>query len=91
MLFDEPESNMFPFYIKDIAERITEDKTNQFFISTHNPYMLGSLLEKSNKNDIAVYIVKMENYQTVAKLCTQKQIEELISLGSGLFFNLDNL
>ena len=53
--------------------------------------MLGSLLEKSNKNDIAVYIVKMENYQTVAKLCNQKQIEELISLGSGLFFNLDNL
>ena len=91
LLFDEPESNMFPFYIKDIAERITEDKTNQFFISTHNPYMLGSLLEKSNKNDIAVYIVKMENYQTVAKLCNQKQIEELISLGSGLFFNLDNL
>jgi len=91
LLFDEPESNMFPFYIKDIAERITEDQTNQFFISTHNPYLLCSLLEKSNKDDIAVYIVKMEHYQTIATLCTQKQIEELISLGSGLFFNLDNL
>lgn len=91
LLLDEPESNMFPFYIKDFAERITEDQTNQFFISTHNPYLLGSLLDKQNKNDIAVFIVKMKDYQTVATLCNQNQINELISLGCGSFFNLGNI
>ncbi|NJK86128.1 MAG: ATP-binding protein [Bacteroidales bacterium] len=40
ILFDEPESNTFPFYTKYLAELIALDKTNQFFITTHNPYLL---------------------------------------------------
>jgi AAA15 family ATPase/GTPase len=31
ILFDEPESNTFPFYTKFLAERIALDSTNQFF------------------------------------------------------------
>ena len=91
LIFDEPDSNMFPFYIKDFAERIANDETNQFFISTHNPYFLGSLLEKTAKNEIAVFIDKMKDYQTSLTLCSNKQTEELISLGIGSFFNLDNI
>lgn len=91
LLFDEPESNMFPFYIKDIAERITEEQSNQFFITTHNPYLLGSLLEKADKSEINVFITRMKDYQTTATLCSDKQMQELISLGSGSFFNLENL
>lgn len=91
LLFDEPESNMFPFYIKEFAERIADDKTNQFFISTHNPYLLGSLLEKSNKDDIAVFIAKMVKYETTIHPCNQEQIDELLTLDIGSFFNLDNI
>lgn len=91
ILFDEPESNMFPFYIKEFAERLTEDESNQFFITTHNPYLLGSLLDKTSKNNINVFITKMVNYETTVNLCTPEQIEELISLGSGSFLSLDNI
>lgn len=91
LILDEPESNMFPFFIKDFAERISDNKNNQFFIATHNPYLLGSLLEKTPLTDISVFITSMKNYATVVEKCTNEQINELISLGSGSFFNLDNI
>lgn len=91
LLFDEPESNMFPFYIKDFAERVAEDTSNQFFITTHNPYLLGSLLDKSEKDSLAVFIIQMKNYETIATCCNDAQIEELVSLGSGLFLSFDNI
>jgi len=91
LIFDEPESNMFPFYIKDFAERIAEDTNNQFFITTHNPYLLGSLLDKSQKHDLEVFIIQMKSYETIATQCNDEQIEELISLGSGAFLSLDNI
>jgi len=91
LLFDEPESNMFPFYIKDFAERLTEDESNQFFISTHNPYLLGSILDKQDMDKLAVFIVRMENYQTKVTQCSERQRQELINLGSGSFFNLSNI
>jgi AAA15 family ATPase/GTPase len=91
IILDEPESNMFPFFVKDFAERIANDETNQYFIATHNPYLLGSLLEKTPLENISLFITRMEEYQTVIELCDNEQINELISLGSGAFFNLDSI
>lgn len=91
LILDEPESNMFPFFVKDFAERIARDESNQYFIATHNPYLLSSLLEKTPLTDIALFITRMENYQTKVTLCDKDQITDLISLGSGVFFNLDNI
>jgi AAA15 family ATPase/GTPase len=91
LVLDEPESNMFPFFVKEFAERISDNTSNQFFIATHNPYLLGSLLEKTPLLDISVFITSMKNYETVVEKCTDEQIEELISFGSGSFFNLDNI
>ena len=91
LILDEPESNMFPFFVKDFAERMAYNESNQYFISTHNPYLLGSLLEKAPLSDISVFITSMKDYQTVVEECDKEQINELISLGSGTFFNLDNI
>ena len=91
LILDEPESNMFPFFVKDFAERIANNESNQYFIATHNPYLLNSLLEKTPLNDIGVFITRMENYKTSVVPCDKEQINELISLGSGVFFNLDNI
>jgi AAA15 family ATPase/GTPase len=89
ILFDEPESNTFPFYTKYLAERIALDGTNQFFITTHNPYMLLSLIEKSKAADINVCIVQMENYQTNISVLKGNQVAEIIDLNSDVFFNFD--
>ena len=67
---EEPESNSFPYYTKYLAERIAFDKTNQFFISTHNPYFLMSVLEKTQKDDIGIFITYFKDYQTKVKALT---------------------
>ncbi len=49
ILFDEPEANTFPFYPKYLAGQIALDETNQYFLTTHNPYLLRSIVGKTQK------------------------------------------
>ncbi len=91
ILFDEPDSNTFPFYTKFLAERIALDDTNQFFITTHNPYLLLSLIEKSDLKNLNVFITRMKDYQTVVSKLKNDQISEVMELNSDVFFNLDKV
>ena len=90
LIFEEPESHAFPYYTKHLAERIALDKNNnQYFISTHNPYLLLSILEKAHKDEMAIFITYFENYQTKVKLMSEKELEEIMDLGVDLFFNIE--
>ncbi|MEO8404589.1 MAG: AAA family ATPase [Chitinophagaceae bacterium] len=89
LIFDEPEANTFPFYTKYVAERIAQDKTNQYFITTHNPYLLLNIIEKSPSKELNVFVTTMKNYQTKAHLLTKQQVKEVIELQHEVFFNLD--
>ena len=91
LLLDEPDSNTFPFYTKYLGERIALDETNQFFITTHNPYLLLSLIEKSSTDNINVCVAQMRNYETVVTVLNKDQISKVLDLNSDLFFNLDIL
>ena len=91
LLFDEPESNTFPFYTKFIAENIALDETNQYFITTHNPYLLLSLIEKSKSTDLNVCIVQMKNYETQVNVLTEKQISKVLDFNSDVFFNFNQI
>ena len=87
--FEEPESHVFPYHIKFLAERIALDgNENQYFITTHNPYFVLSLLEKTKSDEIVVYITYLDKYQTKVRRLTYEEIEKLLDLGSDLFFNL---
>jgi AAA15 family ATPase/GTPase len=89
LIFDEPEANTFPFYTKYVAERIAQDKTNQYFITTHNPYLLLNIIEKSPSKELNVFVTTMKKYQTKTHLLTKEQIKEVIELQHDVFFNLD--
>jgi len=91
LLFDEPESNTFPFYTKLIGESIALDETNQYFITTHNPYLLLSLIEKSKSTDLNVCIVQMKNYETQVEVLTEKQISKVLDFNSDVFFNFNQI
>lgn len=91
ILLDEPESNTFPFYTKFLAEKIALDETNQFFVTTHNPYLLLSLIEKSKQEDLNVCIVQMKDYQTSVSVLNNDQISEVLELNSDAFFNFDKI
>jgi len=90
LIFEEPEAHAFPYYTKYLAERIALDKNNnQYFISTHNPYLLLSILEKAKKEDVAVFITYFKDYQTKVKSLSGRELEEVMELGIDIFFDIE--
>lgn len=87
LVFEEPESNAFPYYTKYLGERIALDETNQFFIATHNPYLLSAVIEKTRQEDVQVFVTYFKNYETRVKPLTSDQLSELMEADP--FFNLD--
>lgn len=88
LVFEEPESHAFPYYTKYLGEKIAFDETNQYFIATHNPYLLLSILEKAPKESVNVFITYFRDYQTKVKSLTEEQISELMDYDP--FFNLNS-
>jgi AAA15 family ATPase/GTPase len=88
---EEPEAHAFPYYTKYLAERIAlGNGNNQYFIATHNPYFLTSILEKSPKEEVAIFITYLDHYQTKARLLDEAQKEKILEMGSeDVFFNID--
>ncbi|MHC1636010.1 MAG: AAA family ATPase [Candidatus Methanospirareceae archaeon] len=86
LVFEEPEAHAFPFYTKYLAERIAMDKNNQYFISTHNPYLLNSIIEKAE--DVKVFLTYIENYQTMVKSLDKRELEKMLDLDLDVFFNI---
>ncbi len=91
LVFEEPEAHAFPYYTKFIGEKIAFDKVNQYFIATHNPYFLSSILEKTPKKNLNIFITYFEDYQTKFKLLKEKQIREILDYETDLFFNIKTL
>ncbi len=90
ILLEEPEANTFPFYTTQLAESITLDDSNQYFIITHNPYFLQTLIEKTPTNQLMVNIAYMKNYETkIRQLNSEKEVSEMIDLDSSIFFNFN--
>jgi len=88
ILFEEPETSSFPPYTKILADYISESKENQFFITTHSPYLLNSIIENP-ESDCSVFITNFRDYKTVAKKLTEEEIREILDYGTDVFFNLD--
>ena len=88
LVFEEPESHSFPYHTKFLAEQIALDENgNQYFIATHNPYFLLPVLEKANKEDVAVHIVYYEDYQTKTRELAPDDLSELAEID--VFTNLE--
>jgi len=87
LIFEEPESHAFPYYTKYLGEKIAFDESNQYFIATHNPYLLKSIIEKTSKDSINVFITYFKDYQTKVKCLSQEEMSELLEYDP--FFNLN--
>ncbi len=90
LVFEEPEAHAFPYYTQYLAERIALDKSdNQYFISTHNPYLLLSILEKAHKDEVAIFITYLEDYQTQVKPLSDNGKRDILDAEIDAFFNID--
>lgn len=87
---EEPESHAFPYYTKYLAEKVSLDKNNnQYFISTHNPYFLLSILEKTPMKELAVFITYYDNDRTSVRQLGNKELRDILDGGMDVFFNMD--
>lgn len=84
LVFEEPEAHAFPYYTKQLGEEIALDSANQYFIATHNPYLLTAVVEKAKADDVHVSIVYFRDYETRVKTLNPSQLAEM--LGGDPFF-----
>lgn len=92
LTLEEPETKAFPFYVKYLAELIANDQNgNQFFITTHNPYFLLSIIEKTKIADLGVFLTYFRRGQTKINVLEKSDLEEIMDEGLALdvFFNED--
>lgn len=89
IVLDEPDVYLFPKYTKYLAERIAKYNSNQFFLTTHNPYFLLTLAEKTPEKDLRIFLTYFEDYQTKVKLLSPKEVLDLRDEDASLFFNLE--
>ncbi|GAB4045041.1 AAA family ATPase [Spirosoma litoris] len=88
IVFEEPEVHSFPPYTQEMAYRMIYDEDNQYFISTHSPYMLQPFIEKMDFNDLNVFITYYKDYQTHVRALTEEELTDILDFSTNVFFNL---
>ncbi len=86
--FEEPEAHTFPPYISNIVDNVISNESNQYFITTHSPYVMSALLESAGE-DLAVFVVDMENNATTVNRLTDEQLQKAYDNGIDLFYNIE--
>jgi AAA15 family ATPase/GTPase len=91
ILLEEPESQSYPPYIQMLAEKIVDDKHNQYFITTHSPFIVEKMLEKAGADsDVKIFVTYFEDYQTKVHELTSTEIDYIIANSVDLFFNIES-
>ncbi|NGO38391.1 AAA family ATPase [Limisphaera ngatamarikiensis] len=78
LVFEEPEAHAFPYYTKHLGEQIAEDPLHQYFIATHNPYLLAAVIEKAPQQDVSVFVTRYVNHETLTTRLNEGQISRLL-------------
>ncbi|MDR1877075.1 MAG: AAA family ATPase [Flavobacteriaceae bacterium] len=88
LIFEEPEAHSYPPYISKITQTILASASNQFFITTHSPYVVNDFLE-SGRDELAIYLVDFRKGQTFVKRLNDTELQEVYEYGVDLFFNTE--
>jgi AAA15 family ATPase/GTPase len=90
IVLDEPEAHTFPVYTKLMAERMARYSPSlQFFLTTHSPFMLLSLIENTPADELSVVYCRMENFETKAYPLKEEQLSQILDWDVDSFFNFD--
>ncbi|TAE17908.1 MAG: ATPase, partial [Bacteroidetes bacterium] len=88
LIFEEPEVHSFPPYVKELAERMILKDDNQYFVSTHSPYLLQTFIDSLDHAELNVYLTYYRNYQTHVKALSAEELRDIQDFGYDVFFNL---
>jgi len=91
LVFDEPDVFAFPPFPKALGEMIGADLSNQFFLTTHNPYLLAGIVQKTRAENLALFVCyRDEDGTTRTRLLSSDDVSKVVELGASVFFNLDD-
>lgn len=87
---DEPDTHTFPKYVSYLSDEIINANNNQFFIATHNPYLLNNLIENTPKSELGVFVCAYDKDKgSIAHRLSQDDLSELLDFGVDIFFNIN--
>jgi len=87
LLFEEPEAHSFPPYVKMFAEKVIESKKNQFFITTHSPFILNTIIENTPLDEVAIFKATYDKFETKMSELPKSRIEAMLDYGNDIFFS----
>jgi AAA15 family ATPase/GTPase len=88
LMLEEIEAHSYPPYISKVTHSILDDTRNQYFITTHSPYVINDFLEEKNA-DVAIFIIDYKDGETIIRRLTDKEVQKVYDSGIDLFFNQD--
>jgi len=88
ILFEEPENFSYPGYIKEIAHEIIESESNQFFLTTHSPFILNTILDDAPADQVKIFLMDYKDYQTTCRELTEEELASYYEYGSDLLLHL---
>ena len=65
LVFEEPEAHSYPPFISKVTQDIIQSDRNQFFITTHSPYVVNDFLELPS-DQLAIYLVDFRKCTNMA-------------------------
>lgn len=90
LIFEEPESHSFPPYVASLAQSISKDIHNQYFVATHSPYLLSEILESNPFSDVSLFYCEYKDHKTIVRALSEQEVSRVINFGIDVFFNLDD-
>lgn len=88
IMLEEIEAHSYPPFISKVTGSITDDKSNQYFITTHSPYVVNDFLELQT-DEVAVYLTDLKDGKTIIKRLSDEELDEVYNAGIDLFFNYE--
>lgn len=97
IMLEEPEIHTFPYLIKKFAETLAHevkiDKHKIIVLTTHNPYLLITLLEKCPLDLMQVYWVQRSKKTFITRYIalTHDNIKELLDYGTAALYMIEDI
>lgn len=88
---EEPEVHSFPKFVSFLADEIIKTKNRQFFVATHSPYLLNTLIENTPLEELSIFLCGYDKikFETTVKKLTGDELSELLNFGVDIFFNIN--
>jgi hypothetical protein len=72
-----------------ITQEMIYKKDNQYFLTTHSPFILNDLVENV-REELAVFIVHYENHETKLRQLSREELHDVFQNGIDLFTNSES-